>query len=262
MSIGSATELDGLAAAGAVASHVLDLMLGAVEVGVSPVDLNRIGAAEIRSLGARSAPMLSVGFPAETCISVNDAIAHGVPGRDPLLVGDLVNIDVSVELDGYYADTGASRPVASGTGAVDRLCDTGRLALQASLAEVRSGARLNRLGWAAEQTARDAGYQIVRDLCGHGVGRALHEAPTEVPGFFDPADRRRLDEGTVLAIEPFVSTGARHVRVRRDGWTLETEDGGLAVQFEHTVVVTGDGPLVVTAARPYLLRARTAPAQA
>lgn len=262
MSIGSATELDGLAAAGAVAAHVLDLMLGAVEVGVSPVDLNRIGAAEMRSLGARSAPMLSVGFPAETCISVNDAIAHGVPGRDELATGDLVNIDVSVELDGYFADTGASRPVAPGGSSVDRLCDTGRLALQAALSEVRSGARLNRLGWAAERTALDAGYEIVRDLCGHGVGRALHEEPTEVPGFFDPGDRRCLEEGTVLAVEPFVSTGARHVRVRRDGWTLETEDGGLAVQFEHTVVVTGDGPLVVTAARPYLLRARTSPAQA
>ena len=155
--------------------------------------------------------------------------------------------------DGYFADTGASRPVGRTPRALARLCRTGRKVLDASLGEIRSGASMNRIGWAAEQTARAAGYEIVRDLCGHGVGRSLHEEPREIPGYFDPGDRRRLVEGAVLAIEPFVSTGARHVKVRADGWTLETDDGGLAVQFEHTVVVTGTGALVVTAERPFLV---------
>jgi methionyl aminopeptidase len=252
MSVGSAHDFDGMCAAGAVAARVLDAMLRAVEPGVTPVELNRIGAAEMRDAGARSAPMLSVGFPAETCISVNHAIAHGIPHDEPLEATDLVNIDVSLELDGFFADTGASMPVRPGEAELDRLCATGRLALDRALAEARPGALMNRIGWAAEGTARAAGYEIVRDLCGHGVGRSLHEEPREIPGYYDPRDRRRLHEGMVLAIEPFVSTGARHVSTLPDGWTLVTEDGGLAVQFEHTVIVTGAGSLVVTAEQPFL----------
>lgn len=252
MSVGSAQELEGLERAGAAAARVLGLMLKAVEPGITPVELNRLGAAEMRRLGARSAPMLAVGFPSETCISVNEAVAHGIPGDVPLAPCDLVNIDVSVELDGFFADMGASRAVTPGDGRHEPLLETGRRALTAALEQVRAGALLNRIGWGAERTARRAGFQIIRDLCGHGVGRALHEAPAEVPGFYRPGDRRRLREGTVLAIEPFVSTGARHVRVREDGWTLETDDGGVAVQFEHTVVVMEAGAWIVTAERPFL----------
>lgn len=253
MSVGSAGDLEGICAAGAAAAQVLDVMLRAVEPGVTPMELNDIGAVEMSGLGARSAPMLSVGFPAETCISVNHAIAHGIPAKEALVDGDLVNIDVSLELDGYFADTGSSVPVAPGHSTLDHLCATGRRALERALGEVRAGGLLNRLGWAAEETARAAGYEIVRDLCGHGVGRSLHEEPREIPGYYDPRDRRRLEEGAVLAIEPFVSTGARHVVTLADGWTLVTEDGGLAVQFEHTVVVTSGGALVVTAKEPFLI---------
>lgn len=256
MSIGSASDLDGLVAAGQVAARTLRLMVDAVATGVTPEQLNELGAAEMRRAGARSAPMLSVGFPAETCISVNDAIAHGVPSGTPLADGDLVNIDVSVELDGFFADTGASVPVSAGNAALDDLCATGRRALYRALAAVRSDAPMNGVGRAAEATARAAGYEIVRDLCGHGVGRALHEAPSEIPAWFRPRDRRTFRDGMVLAIEPFVSTGARHVRAGSDGWTLHTEDGGLAVQYEHTVVVTARGALVVTAPRPHLVAAR------
>lgn len=255
MSVGSAGDLDGLCEAGAAAARVLGVMLKAVQPGITPVELNDIGAVEMRGLGARSAPMVSVGFPAETCISVNEAIAHGIPAERPLADGDLVNIDVSLELGGYFADTGSSTPVGRGHAALDRLCATGRRALDRALGEVRPGALLNRIGWAAEETARANGYEIVRDLCGHGVGRSLHEEPREIPGYYDPADRRCLQEGSVLAIEPFVSTGARHVHALLDGWTLVTDDGGLAVQFEHTVVVTAGGALVVTAEQPFLVPA-------
>jgi methionyl aminopeptidase len=252
MSIESGEDFAGVAAAGRVAARTLALMLEAVRPGVTPFELNRLGAEEIRRSGARSAPMISVDFPAETCISVNAAVAHGIPTRQPLGPRDLVNIDVSVELDGYFADTGASVPVDREHEALARLCATGRSALGRALGRVRSGGRLSDLGRAAERVAVDAGYDVLRDLCGHGLGRALHEEPGSILGYYDPRDRRRMSDGLVLAIEPFVSTGARGVRTAEDGWTLLTEDGGLAVQFEHTVVVTERGALVMTAERPFL----------
>lgn len=247
MSISSPDELAALRAAGAAAAATLAAMQAAVRPGVRTAELDAIGAAVMRSHGARSAPMLVVGFPAATCISVNSDIAHGVPGPGELCEGDLVNIDVSVELNGFFADMGASMPVGTPSPRVAKLCAAGREALDAALAEVRSDAPLNRIGWAAEQVATRHGFVVIRDLCGHGVGRSLHEEPKEVYGHYVPSDRRRMHRGQVLAIEPFVSTGSRRVRTSGDGWTLATADGGLAVQYEHTVVVTDTGAEIVTA---------------
>src|SRR5690606_4676772 len=237
---------------GGVASTIHARLAGRGIPGYTPCELSRLGAKESRRSGPRSAPLVSVDYPAETCISVNEAVAHGIPTREPLGPSDLVNIDVSVELDGYFADTGASVPVDRGHDALARLCAMGRAALGRSLGKVRTGGRLNEIGRAAERVALDAGYDVLRDLCGHGLGRALHEEPGSVLGYYDPWDRRRMSDGLVLAIEPFVSTGARRVRTAADGWTLLTEDGGVAVQFEHTVVVTSRGALVMTAERPFL----------
>ena len=260
MSIDSHADLEGLAAAGHVAAATLQRMLAAVEPGVTTAELDDLGSATLRALGARSAPMLAVGFPGATCVSVDEEIAHGVPGSRALRAGGLVNVDVSVELDGFWADCGASAVVPGGGAAeaerLGRLCDAGREALSAALAAVRSDALLNRIGLAVERVARDRGYAVIRDLCGHGVGRALHEEPGDVYGFYDPSDRRRMRDGMVLAVEPFLSTGSAHVRVREDGWTLATADGGPAVQFEHTIVVTDGGALVVTAPEPYLVEHR------
>jgi methionyl aminopeptidase len=253
MSIADQHELEALVAAGRVAWRALSAMVEAVRPGITTAELNEIGAHEIARAGARAAPILDAGFPAECCISVNDAIAHGVPGPYALRREDLVNLDVSVELDGFYADNGASVAVDPDDPRLARLCDVGRRTLANALGVVRDGALLNEIGRAAERTARASGYEVIRDLCGHGVGRSLHEEPKEVCSFYVPADRRRLSEGQVLAIEPFVSTGARGVRRASDGWTLTTEDGGLAVQYEHTVVVTRDGALVVTADEPYAI---------
>lgn len=255
MSVETLAELERLARAGRAAADILEMMRGAAEPGVTPLQLDELAARRMRALGARSAPILDAGFPAATCISVNDCVAHGVPGPIPLREGDLVNIDVSVELDGYYADNGASFVVGAGDPATARLCEAGRDALAAALAAVRSGERLNRIGLAAERVARSRGFRMIEDLCGHGLGRALREAPGDVWGHYEPRDHRRMGDGLVLAIEPFVSAGARNTRLDPDGWGLRTEDGGLAVQFEHTVVVTDEGALVLTAPEPFLVAA-------
>lgn len=254
MSVGSRAELEGLRAAGYAAAQVLERLRAAARPGVTTAELDVMAARSMRAFGARSAPRLDVGFPACTCISVNECVAHGVPGPYRLRAGDLVNIDVSLELDGFYADTGASFSVGPVSDPLaDRLCSVGRLALWNALGAVRSHGRLNRIGWAAERTARAQGFTVIRDLCGHGLGRALREAPSDVFGFFMPGDHRRLPHGLVLAIEPFVSSGAESTRVGDDGWSLRTSDGSLAVQFEHTVVVTDEGALVLTASEPFLV---------
>lgn len=255
MSIESLEDLKGVGAAGFAAWAVLTHMLEAVKPGISTAELDRLGACKMREMGARPAPMLAVGFPCATCISLDDEIAHGVPGSRTVQADSLINIDVSVELGGYFADTGASMSVGRSK-RHRRLCDAGRRALDNALAEVRPGALLNRIGLAAENTARQHGYEVIRDLSGHGTGRSLWEEPKEICCYYNPRDQRRMKEGMVLAIEPFLSTGSRHVRLRQDGWTLATEDGGLAVQYEHTVVVTRQGALVVTAAKPYLVPSR------
>ncbi|HSR52822.1 MAG TPA: type I methionyl aminopeptidase [Acidobacteriota bacterium] len=256
MSITSLAELRGMEAAGHAAWAVLSHMLDHVRAGVSTAELDRIGASKMKELGARSAPQLAVGFPSSTCISVDDEIAHGVPGSRKLREDSLVNIDVSVELGGFYADTGASISLDEANPVHNTLCRAGREALNRALAEIKPGALLNRIGRAAEGVARKHGFQVIRDLSGHGTGRALWEEPREICCYYNPRDCRRMKAGMVMAVEPFVSTGARHVRLRDDGWTLATEDGGLAVQYEHTVVVSDHGPLVVTAPKPYLVRPR------
>jgi len=255
MSIETLAELEALKAAGRAAAEVMEGMRAAARPGVTTAELDGVGARAMARLGARSAPIRDAGFPAATCISVNDCVAHGVPGPRRLRSGDLVNVDVSLELDGFYADTGASFTVGAPSELAGRLCEAGRQALHSALGSIRSGGRLNRIGLAAERTARAHGFTVIRDLCGHGLGRALREEPSDVFGYYEPRDLRRLPEGLVLAVEPFVSSGAEETRVDDDGWSLRTTDGALAVQFEHTVVVTDRGALVLTVPEPFLVEA-------
>lgn len=253
MSIGNHDEYMGISAAGRLAGRTRDALLARSIAGVTPRELDAVGAELIRRAGGRPAPPLQAGFPAAICISVNEVVAHGVPDDRPLEPGDLVNVDVSVELNGYWADTGASLPVGSVGPDAMALCATGQAALQAALGAVRSGGRLNALGRAAESVAHAAGRETLRDLCGHGVGGALWEEPADVHGYHEPRDRRRLKRGQVVAMEPFVTTGARQTHLASDGWGLVCDDGGRAVQYEHTFVVTDRGALVVTADCPFVV---------
>jgi methionyl aminopeptidase len=239
-------ELEGLRLAGRAVAEARDAMLAAVAPGVTTGALDAIGRDVLRAHGARSAPQLAVGFPAATCVSVNDEAAHGIPSLlRTLREGDLVNVDVSAELDGYWADTGASAPVGRVAPRARQLLDATRQAQRDATAAARAGRPLRHIGRAVQRRARRHGFTVIANLNGHGVGGFLHEAPS-VPSIEDPADRTVLWEGLVLAIEPFLSTGATHAVEGGDGWTLRTADGSLSAQFEHTVVVTAGRPLVLT----------------
>ena len=247
MTIENEAELAALLRIGRIVGLTLQHMSAAIEPGMSTAALDDVGARFLRQQGARSAPILTYNFPGHTCISLNDEAAHGIPGKRLIRPGDLVNIDVSAELDGYFADTGSSFGVPPLTRAQRKLLATGRQALDAAIAAARAGQRLSVIGRAVERVARPAGFQIIRELGGHGVGRGLHEAPHTVPHYFNRQARSKLREGMVLTLEPFLTTGKPHIRKAADGWTLRTIDGALAAQFEHTVVITRGKPVLVTA---------------
>jgi methionyl aminopeptidase len=247
MTIDGEDDLDGLRRVGQAVADARDAMLAAVAPGVSTGELDVIGRDVLRSHGARSAPRLARGFPGTTCISINDEAAHGIPsGLRRLREGDLVNVDVSAELDGYWADTGASAPVGAVDPVAARLLEATRLAQRDAMAAARAGRPLRHIGRAVQRRARRHGFTVIANLCGHGVGGDLHEPP-QVASVEDRNDRTMLWEGLVLAIEPFLSTGASYVVEDRDGWTLRTPDASLSAQYEHTIVVTNGTPLVLTA---------------
>jgi methionyl aminopeptidase len=250
MTIDGDDDLRGLRRVGRVVAEARDAMLAAAEPGATTADLDAVGRRILRHHGARSAPQLAAGFPAATCVSVNDEAAHGIPSPlRALRAGDLVNVDVSAELDGYWADTGASAPVgpaASVAPLARRLVDATRAANADALNAARAGRPLRNIGRAVERRARRHGFRVIGNLCGHGVGGSLHEGPS-VPSIEHMADDVTLWEGLVLAVEPFLSPSADVAVEDRDGWTLRTVDGSLAAQVEHTIAVTSGRPLVLTA---------------
>lgn len=246
MSVDSEADLEGLLKVGRVVALALRSMFRALAPGIATRDLDAIGRRVLEEHGARPAPELAYGFPGATCISINDEAAHGIPGARVVRDGDLVNIDVSAELDGFWADSGASFPVGEVAEPARELCRTAERALTRALGTVRKGVPLRAIGKAVEAEARSSGFRVIRNLCGHGVGRALHEEPHQVLNFDTPAERRRFVAGQVLTVEPFLSTGTDRVVEADDGWTLRTPDGSLVAQYEHTIIVTREEPILVT----------------
>lgn len=246
MTIESQADVEALQRIGSIVSRVLERMLDALEPGMTTAELDARGERWLAEAGARSAPRLSYGFPGATCISVNEEAAHGIPGPRVIRAGDLVNVDVSAELDGYFADTGGSRAVPPVSPVKQRLCHATRTALEQAMRQARAGMPINAIGRAIEQTARAHRFRIIRNLASHGVGRALHEEPTEIAGYHDPRDRRVLHEGMVITIEPFLSTKSTLVDETGDGWTLVGAPGNLSAQYEHTMIITRGAPIVVT----------------
>lgn len=246
MTIQNQSDVEGLQRIGRIVAQVLEQMLSAMQPGMTTAELDAIGAQLLAAQGARPAPALTYGFPGTTCISINEEVAHGIPGARVIRAGDLVNVDVSAELDGYFADTGGSRCVPPATAQKLNLCHATRQALNAALDQARAGAPLNRIGRAIEQVARRHRLRIIENLGSHGVGRALHEEPEHIPGYYDASDRRVLREGMVITIEPFLSTRSTFVDEAADGWTLCAAPGNLAAQYEHTLIITRGAPLVVT----------------
>lgn len=248
MTIDNEDQLDKLRAVGRLVARTLAAMGKALEPGITTRELDALGRAMLERDGARSAPELTYGFPGATCISVGPDCAHGIPDDTAVKAGDLINIDVSAELDGYFGDTGASFAVPPVTPRIERLCRDGRRAMWAGIGAVKPGARLNGIGRSIERFARTNGYTLVRNLASHGVGRSLHDQPREIPTWYEPRDRRTIAEGLVFTIEPFLSLGADWVEERGDGWSLRPPRHQPTVQYEHTLVATRNGPLVLTLA--------------
>lgn len=245
MTIENDDDLSALRRVGSIVRATIETMRRALRPGITTAELDEIGARCLAAAGARSAPRLAYDFPGSTCISVNDAIAHGIPGDRVLREGDLVNIDVSAELDGYWADTGASMPVGQVTPAVTALCAATKATLGKAVKAARAGRPLHGIGRVVEREAGRRGYRVIEELAGHGVGRGIHEAPS----VFNYARRDagpRLHKGLVIAIEPFLTKGNGEIRLAPDGWTLRTSDGSLAAQYEHSIVITDGAPIVLT----------------
>ena len=246
MTIETEGDVVALKRIGNIVSQVLHQMLDAAEPGMITRELDALGAALLEQHGSRSAPQLTYHFPGATCISINEEAAHGIPGDRVIRAGDVLNVDVSAELGGYFADTGGTRIVPPTNPQKTRLCHATRTALAQAMKHARAGQPLNGIGAAIERTAKAYGFKVIENLASHGVGRALHEAPEHIPGYFDARDKRMLKEGMVITIEPFLSTRSRTVIETSDGWTLVGAQGNLSAQYEHTMIITRGEPIVVT----------------
>ena len=247
MTISSEMDLAGMRRVGQVVARTLAHMRAQVRPGVTTAELDAAAERFARGVGARSAPQLTYGFPGFTCISVNEEIVHGIPGPRALAPGDVVKLDVTLELDGYMADSAVTVLVPPVRPEVQRLQRAARVAFNRGLDAARAGRSLREVGQAVEAAARREGTVVLRELAGHGIGRRLHEAPS-VPNWADPRASVVLREGLVLALEPMLASEAARVVEEPDGWTLRTHNRVLAVHHEHTIVVRRGAPLVLTAA--------------
>lgn len=246
MTISNDDELVSLKEIGRIVANTLEAMGKALEPGITTAELDRIGRALLEAAGARSAPELAYDFPGATCISVNEEVAHGIPGDRRIARGDLVNIDVSAEKNGFFADTGASFAVPPVNRAIERLCRDGRRAMWAGLRQVGAGKPIAGIGQAIGSFAKKNGYSLVKNLASHGVGHSLHEEPTEIATWPDRSERRIMGNGLVFTVEPFLSLGAEWAEDGDDPWTLYSSPAAPTVQYEHTVIATRNGPMVVT----------------
>jgi methionyl aminopeptidase len=247
MSIGSQADWKGLREVGRVVQETLDVLERMAAPGVSTGELDRAAARVFARRGAHSAPALVYGFPGAVLISVNDEIVHGVPGARQLAPGDVVKLDVTAEKSGYVADAARTIVMAGGSDTAHRLKACAEAAFHAALRVARAGRLVRDVGRAIEQEVSRHGFSVIRGLCGHGVGRTIHEPPS-VPNCYVASQRDRLTEGLVLAIEPMVCAGSGRIKAEPDGWTIRTADRSLAAHHEHTVVITRDAPVLLTAA--------------
>ena len=244
--IKSADEIKRMRQAGRVVAALLRHLEGLVKPGVQTKAFDEASLAFLKQHGAQPAFLGYRGFPATVCVSVNDEVVHGIPGPRRLSEGDLVSLDAGAVIDGWYADAATSVTAGTASPLARRLVETTRRALEAGIEQAVVGHRLSDISHAVQRTIEHERFGIVRDFVGHGIGRALHEDPP-VPNFGAPNTGPRLQVGMTLAIEPMVTAGGFAVQVLEDGWTAVTTDHSLAAHFEHTIVVTENGPEVLTA---------------
>ncbi len=248
MSISSPAELEGMQKISQVVAHALRCMRDYAQPGMTTKELDEYGASMLKQMGARSAPKLSYGFPGYTCISLNQEIAHGIPSDKKLLQrGDLLNIDVSAELDGFWADNGGSFVVGGVENEHTPLVNASKAILHKAIYSIRDGVKLSEIGRLIETEAKHAGYKVIKNLAGHGVGRSLHEEPHEILNCYERFNRQRFKKNSVVAIETFIATHSYYAEQQSDGWTLLGNRGGFVAQHEHTIVVTEGEPMILTA---------------
>lgn len=247
MTISSHSDLAGMQRVGQLVARTIAHMRAAVRPGLTTAELDLVGEQFARSHGARSAPQLTYGFPGFNCLSVNDEIVHGVPGGRALREGDVVKLDVTLELDGYMADSAVTVVIPPVSLEARRLQRAARIAFNGGVAVARAGQSLREVGRAVEAAAKREGAVVVRELTGHGIGRRIHEPPN-VPNWGDPSARTVLTEGMVIALEPMLTSVPVRVVEEADGWTLRTHNRVLAVHHEHTIMIRRGEPLVLTAA--------------
>jgi methionyl aminopeptidase len=241
----SPTEIDIIAANGAILKECFAFARDFIEPGRTRKQLDEEIEKIILGHGAKPAFKGFQGFPAATCVSVNEEVVHGIPGDQRFEEGDIVGIDVGVCKDGYYADAARTVPAGKISKEAEKLLEVTKEALDSGIRQARPGKRLSDISHAVEQRAKQAGYSVVRALVGHGIGQQMHEEP-QVPNFGPPSQGIELKEGLVLAIEPMVNLGGSDVFTLQDGWTIITADRSLSAHFEDTVAITEEGPRILT----------------
>lgn len=241
----SQAELAYMREAGRIVAKTHQLMKEAIKPGVTTAELDRIAEDFIRSQGANPSFKGYNGFPFSVCASVNDELVHGFPSSRKLKDGDIISIDIGAQYEGYHGDSAWTYPVGEVSEQVQKLLDITEQSLYAGLALVKPDVRLYTISHAIQQVAEEAGFSIVREYVGHGIGQELHEEP-QIPNYGIPDRGPRLKPGMVLAIEPMVNIGERYVRTLEDNWTVVTQDGSWCAHFEHTVAVTEDGFEILT----------------
>jgi methionyl aminopeptidase len=238
-------EIETMARAGAVVVEALTAIEEAIWPGVTTAELDAIADKLIRGHGGVPSFKGYRGFPAAICASPNDMVVHGIPGSYTLEDGDVISIDVGVTLDGFVADSARTYAVGEIDPEAQRLLDVCQAALAAGIAEARAGNHVGDVSAAVQRTTEAAGFSVVRELVGHGVGRSMHEEP-QVPNYGEPGRGPKLSSGVTIAIEPMITAGAEDIVLADDRWSISTADGSLAAHFEHTVAVTENGPRILT----------------
>jgi methionyl aminopeptidase len=247
MSIRSNAELEKLRIIGRIVRKALDAAAAMVRPGITTAELDEVGARALAENGAESAPPKVYGFPGALCISVNDEAIHGIPGARVVQSGDLVKLDLVAEKGGFYADAAVTIGVGQVGATAGALVRCAERAFYLATRTARAGNRVHEIGRAVERETQRCGFQVMRDLCGHGVGRTIHEPPS-IPNYHDSRIRTRLTEGLVITIEPIIAAGSGQGRLQPDRWTVCTTDGSVSAHYEHTIVITKGEPILLTAA--------------
>ena len=249
MSITKESELAGMKKASEAVAYTLKAMRNFAQPGMTTKQLDDYGRQILDDLGAKSAPYLTYGFPGWTCISVNNEFCHGIPSEKKILSeGDLINIDVSAELDGFWSDNGGSFILGRDLNQHKEIVDASKAILRKAIHNIKGGVRISDIGFLIETEAKKRGYKVIKNLTGHGVGRSLHEEPREIANYRDKFNLTRFKKNSVVAIETFISSISTRAETLADGWTMVGNKGGFVAQHEHTIVVTEGSPIVLTEA--------------